>query len=146
MILGAAGASALLLTGCLGGAKGEDFVGYWADDTPRQGRPRRLIAVIKIERMGGGEFVATVLEPIPMLFGGGVNTISLMLRYMPENRLAIERGSRVFFVTIKDGNLMINERFLSTMTAAMRDRPFRRSTREEFDGFPASLAQPQQRR
>ena len=69
-----------------------------------------------------------------------------MLRYMPENRLAIERGSRVFFVTIKDGNLMINERFLSTMTAAMSDRPFRRSTREEFDGFPASLAQPQQRR
>lgn len=127
MILGAAGASALLLTGCLGAAEGEDFVGYWAHERPvRQGEPARMLIAIKIERTGNAEFMATVVETSP--FGRGVRSTSFALRYMPENRLALERHGQIFFLTIRDGALIMN------------DRPYRASTREEFDAFNASLA------
>ena len=126
MILGAAGASALLLTGCLGGAKGEDFVGYWAHERPvRQGEPARMLVAIKIERIGDAEFVAKLVETTPF---GGVRNASFALRYMPENRLARDRDGRISFVTIRDGSLVFN------------DIPYRASTREEFDAFNASLA------
>jgi len=134
MILGVAGASALLLTGCLGEGKGEAFVGYWANDTPiRQGAPKRLQVVVKIERTGETDFWVTVVAPRPFT-RNSVENITLAMRYMPDNRLALEQNGRVSFLTIKDGNLMMN------------DSPLRPSTREEFEGFPASLAQPQQRR
>lgn len=127
MILGAAGASALLLTGCLGGAKGEDFVGYWAHDRPvRQDAPARMLVAIKIERTGDAEFVATLVETSPL--GHRVWRDSFALRYMPENRLARDRDGRISFVTIRDGSLVFN------------DIPYRASTREEFDAFNASLA------
>lgn len=127
MILGAAGASALLLTGCLGAAEGEDFVGYWAHERPvRQGEPARMLVAIKIERTGDAEFVATLVETAP--FGRRVWRDSFALRYTPENRLARDSGGRISFVTIREGSLILN------------DIPYRASTREEFDAFNASLA------
>lgn len=126
MILGAAGASALLLTGCLGAAEGEDFVGYWVHERPvRQGEPARMLVAIKIERTGDAEFVATAVETTPF---GGVRNTSFALRYMPENRLARDSGGRIFFLTIREGSLIFG------------DIPYRASTREEFDAFNASLA------
>ena len=134
MILGAAGASALLLTGCLGEGKGEAFVGYWANDTPiRQGAPKRLQVVVKIERTGETDFWVTVVGPMPFN-PRSVKSVTLAMSYRPENRLAVEQNGRVSFITLENGSIM------------MGGRALRRSTREEFDGFPASLAQPQQRR
>ena len=48
--MSAAGASALLLTGCLGGAKGEDFVGFWAQERTHNG-VTQVIGVSRIERV-----------------------------------------------------------------------------------------------
>ncbi|MCL5969702.1 MAG: hypothetical protein M1359_10840 [Betaproteobacteria bacterium] len=125
LMLGAAGASALLLAGCLGGAKGEDFVGFWAQERTHNG-VTQVIGVSRIERVSANEFM--MHEVNFDFFFEGVRRNSGVFQYFAPNRLRVEIMAMVSILEFQNDRIITNGKPETAM---------RRSNQQEFDGFPA---------
>jgi len=78
-MLGAAGASALLLVGC-GSRAGSEFEGYWADWSEQN--PSRIVGMKTIERTSGNNFL------LRSRFRGRREKIEIALTYQSPGLLA----------------------------------------------------------
>ena len=125
LMLGAAGASALLLAGCLGGAKGEDFVGFWAQERTHND-VTQVIGVSRIERISANEFMMHEINFD--FFFQGIRRNSGVFQYFAPNRLRAEVMGMVAILELQNDKIITNGR---PQTAT------RRSTQQEFDGFEA---------